>query len=160
MPPSVRGSPRRGHRRRKVNSFPRELPDFLEPRPGFGAVNHAPQKAQSLACIVAVLPNVVFSDLRVQAKKTVHAPGFGKYVSRVAKLRGFDDNSFLNVENVFVAKQVDPARQARELTIEERVVIRTPAVRCGDDPTVARLPVCQESSVRRTTRTTLLSTRS
>src|SRR6516165_3319142 len=45
----------------------------------------------------------------------------------MAKLRGFDDNSFLDVENVFLAKQVDPARPACELTIKEGVVIRTPA---------------------------------
>jgi hypothetical protein len=30
----------------------------------------------------------------------------------MAKLRGFDDNSFLDIENVFLTKQVDPARPA------------------------------------------------
>jgi len=97
---------------REVDSLAHELPDFLEPRPGTGAVNDAPQKAQVLGCIVAISPNVVLSDFGVQGKKTVHAPWFSKYISRVAKLRGFDDNSFLNVENLFLAKQVDPARPA------------------------------------------------
>jgi hypothetical protein len=27
----------------------------------------------------------------------------------MAKLRGFDDHGFLNVENVFIPKQIDPA---------------------------------------------------
>jgi hypothetical protein len=97
---------------REVDSLAHALSDFLEPRPGIAAVNHAPQKAQALGCIVAISPNVVLSDFGVQGKKTVHAPWFSKYISRVAKLRGFDDNSFLNVENLFLAKQVDPARPA------------------------------------------------
>ncbi len=45
----------------------------------------------------------------------------------MTELRGFDDNSFLNVEDVFVAKQINLARPTKELAIEERVIIRTPA---------------------------------
>jgi hypothetical protein len=56
---------------REVDSLAHALPDFLEPRPGFGAVNHAPQKAQLLGYIVAVSPNVVLGDLGVEGKKTV-----------------------------------------------------------------------------------------
>lgn len=59
-------------------------------------------------------------DLGVQSEKAIHNPGLGEDVSRVAQLRAFDDNSFLNVENVFIAKQTDPARPAGELAIEER----------------------------------------
>jgi|SRR6516162_922142 len=91
--------------RREVDFLAHALPDFLEPRPWIGAVNHAPQKAQALGYVVAISPNVVLSDLGVQGKKTVHTPGFSKYIGRVAKLRGFNDNSFLNVENVFLAKR-------------------------------------------------------
>ena len=75
-------------------------------------MNHAPQKAQPLGRIVAVPPDVVLRDLGVQSEKGIHAPGFGKDVSRVAKLRGFDNDGFLNVENVFLPKQIDPARAA------------------------------------------------
>jgi hypothetical protein len=38
-----------------------------------------------------------------------------------------DDNSPLGVENVLIAKQIDPARPPCELAIEERVIIRAPA---------------------------------
>ena len=99
---SVHNSLSRG---REVDSLAHALPDFLEPRPWIGAVNHAPQKAQVLGYIVEVSPNVDLGDLGVQGKKTVHTPGFSKYIGRVAKLRGFNDNSFLNVENVFLAKR-------------------------------------------------------
>ena len=67
-------------------------------------MNHAPQKGQPLGCIIAVSPDIVLRDLDVQSKKTVHAPGFGEDVRRVAELRGFDDYSFLNVENIFIPK--------------------------------------------------------
>ena len=67
-------------------------------------MNHAPQKAQPLGCVVAVPTDVVLRDLGVQSEKGIHAPGLGKDVSRVAELRGFDDNGFLNVENVFIPK--------------------------------------------------------
>ena len=109
MSASVHDSLSRG---REVDSLAHALPDFLEPSPGIGAVNHAPQKAQALGYVVAVSPNVVLGDLGVQGKKTVHAPGFGEDISCMAKLRGFDDNSFLDIENVFLTKQVDPARPA------------------------------------------------
>src|SRR5208283_2693657 len=112
---------------REVDSLADPLPDFLEPRPGVGTVNYAPQKAQALGCIVAVSPDVVLRDLGVQGKKGIHAPGLGKDVSRVAKLRGFDDHGFLHVENVFLPKQIDPACPACELAIEEWIIIRAPA---------------------------------
>ena len=75
-------------------------------------MNNAPQKAQPLGCIIAVTPNVILRDLGVQGKKAVHAPGFGEHVCGVAVLGNFDDNSFLHLEDVFVAKQIDPARPA------------------------------------------------
>src|SRR5271157_3543436 len=103
---SVHDSPPKGSR--KVDSLPYALPHFLEPRPGIGAMNHAAEKAQSLGCIVAVPPDVVLRDLGVQSEKGIHAPGLGEDVSRVAKLRGFDDDGFLNVENVLISKQIDP----------------------------------------------------
>ena len=91
---------------------PNAQPDFFEPRPGVGAVNRAPQKTQALGYLVAVSPNVVLGDLGAQGKKTVHARAFGEDISGMAKLRGFDNNGFLDVENAFLAKQVDPARPA------------------------------------------------
>jgi hypothetical protein len=66
-------------------------------------------------------------DLGVQSEKGIHAPRLGEDVSRVAKLRGFDDHGFLNVEDIFLPKQIDPACPACELAIEERVIIRAPA---------------------------------
>ena len=89
----------------EIDSLPRSLSQFLKPGLRIRAVYHASQIAQALGCIVAISPNVVLSDFGVQGKKTVHAPGFSKYIGRVAKLRGFNDNSFLNVENVFLAKR-------------------------------------------------------
>ena len=56
--------------------------------------------------MVAVSADVVLRDRRVQSEKAIHDPGFVENISGVAELRGFDD-SFLNVEDVFVAKQVD-----------------------------------------------------
>ena len=61
---SVHDSLSRG---REVDSLAHALPDFLEPHPGTGAVNHAPQKAQPLGCIIAVPPDVVLRDLGVQS---------------------------------------------------------------------------------------------
>src|SRR5271157_5945640 len=107
---SVHDSPPKG--RREVDSLSRALPDFLEPSSWIGAMNDAAQKAQALGCIVAVPPNVVLCDLGVQGEKGIQVPGFGKDVSRVAKLRGFDDHGFLNFENVFIPKKIDPARPA------------------------------------------------
>src|SRR5271165_4427548 len=85
------------------------LVDFLEPRSLIGAMNHTAQKAEPFGCIVAIPPNVVLRDLGVQGKKTVHTSRLGEDVSRVAKLRGFYDDGFLNVEDVFLPKQIDPA---------------------------------------------------
>src|SRR5271157_2913633 len=48
---------------RKVDSLAYALPQFLEPRSWIRAVNHAPQKAQSLSCIVAVPADVVLCGL-------------------------------------------------------------------------------------------------
>ena len=62
---SVRDSLRHG--RREVDPLTDALSDFLEPRLGIGAVNHAPQKAQPLGGVVAVSPDVVLSDLGVQS---------------------------------------------------------------------------------------------
>src|SRR5271167_2367818 len=93
----------------RVDSLPGALPDFLEPCSWIGAMNNPPQKAQPLGCIVAVSPDVVLRDLGVQSEKSIHASGLGEDVSRVAKLRGFDDDGFLNVEDVFLPKQIDPA---------------------------------------------------
>src|SRR5208283_296821 len=42
---------------RKVDSLAYPLPHFLEPRSWIRAMNHAPQKAQSLGGIVAVSPD-------------------------------------------------------------------------------------------------------
>src|SRR5271166_634856 len=117
--------------RRKVNPLPHALPDFPEPCSGTRAVNHAPQKAQPLGGVVAVSPNVVLGDPGVRGEKAVYAPRLGKHICRVAQLRGFDDNGLLNVEDIFVAKQVHSACPARKLAIEERIVVRTP-VDLGD----------------------------
>src|ERR1019366_895536 len=115
------------HGRCKINFLPYPLSDFLEPRSWIGAVDHPPQKAQALGCIVVVPTDVVLRGLGVQGKKGIHAPRLGEDVSRVAKLRGFDDHGFLNVEDIFLPKQIDPACPACELAIEERVIIRAPA---------------------------------
>ncbi len=88
----------------KVDRLPGALSDFLEPRSLIRAMNHAPQKAKPFGCIVAVSPDVVLRDLGVQGKKGIHVPRLGEDVSRVAKLRGFDDHGFLNVEDVFIPK--------------------------------------------------------
>src|SRR5271157_5644659 len=96
----------------KVDSLPCALSDFLEPGSRVGTVNHAAEKAQPFGCIIAVSPDVVLRDLGVQSEKGIQVPGFGKDVSRVAKLRGFDDHGFLNIEDVFIPKQIDPARPA------------------------------------------------
>src|SRR5208283_2172657 len=82
--------------------------------------------SEPLGCIIAVSPDVVLRDLGIQGEKGIQVPGLGKDVSRVAKLRGFDDHGFLNVEDVFIPKQIDPACPACELAIEERVIVRTP----------------------------------
>jgi len=96
----------------EVDLFTDALFDFLEPCSWIGAVNHAAQKAEPFGCIVAVPPDVVLRDLGVQSEKGIHAPRLGEDVSRVAKLRGFNDHGFLNVENVFIPKQIDSTRPA------------------------------------------------
>ena len=75
-------------------------------------MNNPPEKPQPLRCIIAVPPNVVLRDLGVKGKKAVHRPRFRENVRRVAQLRSFNDNRSLNVENVFVAKQIDPTGPA------------------------------------------------
>src|SRR5271166_5470975 len=95
--------------RREIDRLADALPDFLEPCSWIGAMNRPPQKAQPLGYIVAVPTDVVFRDLGVQSEKGIHASGFGEDVSRVAKLRSFHDNAFLNVENVLIPKKIDPA---------------------------------------------------
>src|SRR5271157_5717415 len=80
----------------KVDSLPDALPDFLEPRSRIGTVNHTPQKAQPFGGVIAVASDVVLRDLGVQSEKGLRAPRLGEDVSRVAKLRGFDDYAFLN----------------------------------------------------------------
>ena len=40
----------------------------------------------------------------------------------MAELRSFDNNSFLNIEDVFVAKQMDSACPACKLAAEERII--------------------------------------
>jgi len=72
-------------------------------------VNHTPQKAELFSGVVPVPSNVVLRGLGIQSEKAIHVPWIGKDVSRMAKLRGFDDNGFLNVENVFIPKQIDLA---------------------------------------------------
>src|SRR5271166_695294 len=117
--------------RRKVNPLPHALPDFPEPCSGTRAVNHAPQKAQPLGGVVAVSPDVVLRDLGIQGEKGIHASGPGEHVSRVAQLRGLHNDRLLNLENVFLPKQINPACPARKLAIAERIVVRTP-VDLGD----------------------------
>jgi uncharacterized protein YjbI with pentapeptide repeats len=51
-----------GDRGGQVVFVPNALPDLFEPGAGIGAVNHAPQKSQPLARVVAVAPDVVFAD--------------------------------------------------------------------------------------------------
>src|ERR1019366_790516 len=132
------------HARCEVDSLPDTLPDFLEPHSWVGAVNDAPQKAQLLGCIIAVSPNVVPRDLGVQGEKRIHIPRLGEDVSRVAKLRGFDDHGFLNVENVLLPKQIDPACPACELAIEERIIVGPPA-----DLATSKSPgICSSEHIR------------
>jgi hypothetical protein len=96
----------------KIYLLANSFSHFLEPRSGIAAMNDPLQKAQPLGNIVPIPPNVILRDLGVQGKKAVHAPGFGEHVCGVAVLGNFDDNSFLHLEDVFVAKQIDPARPA------------------------------------------------
>jgi len=114
----------------KVDSFTHALPDLPEPNSGIRTVNHAAEKAQPLGSIVAVAPDVILCDLGVQSEEAIHVPGLGEDVCSVAQLRGFDNDGFLNVENVFIPKQINPACPARDLAIEEWVIIRTPADLC------------------------------
>ena len=88
----------------KVDRLPGALSDFLEPRSWIGAMNYTPQESEPLGCIIAVSPDVVLRDLGIQGEKGIQVPALGKDVSRVAKLRGFDDHGFLNVEDVFIPK--------------------------------------------------------
>src|SRR5215472_8432386 len=88
---------------------------------------NAAQKTKPLGGIVAVSANVILRDLCILGKKAVHAPRFGEDIGCVAKLWGLDHDSILNVKDVFVAEQIDPACAAGELAIKERVVIGTPA---------------------------------
>ena len=113
-----------------LNPFTDAPPDFLEPGSWISTVNHSPQKAQTLCCVVSVLAHVVFCDPGVKSEEAVHAPGLGKYVRRVAKLRGFDDHGFLNIEDVFIPKQIHAACPAAELAIEEWIIIGAPADLC------------------------------
>ena len=96
------------HGRCEIDSLPRSLPEFLKPGFRIRAMNHPPQKTQPFGCIVAISSNVVLGDLGVEGKKAVHASGLAEDVSRVAQLRSFDDDGFLYIENVFVAKQIGP----------------------------------------------------
>jgi len=57
------------HGPRKVGLLTDSLPNLPESHLGIGAVNHAPQKSQSLRSIVAVPPHVVLRNLDVQARK-------------------------------------------------------------------------------------------
>ena len=61
--PLVRDSLRHG--RREVDSLTHALSHLLEPRSWIRAVNHAPQEAQPLGCIIAVPTDVVLRDLGV-----------------------------------------------------------------------------------------------
>ena len=122
---------RRG--RCKLNSLAHSLAKFLEPGSRIGAVNHATQKSQTLRCVVTVSADVIFRDPCVQDEEAVHAPGLREDVSRVTKLRGFDDDGSLNIEDVFIPKQISPA---------------CPAGRAGDrktDRNPARQLICATS---------------
>ena len=72
-------------------------------------MNHAAQEFEFLGCIVSVPADVVFRGRCIQGEKTFHAARLREDVSRVAKLRGFHDDGFLNFEYVFLPKQIDPA---------------------------------------------------
>ena len=85
----------------KIYLLANSFSHFLEPRSGIAAMNDPLQKAQPLGNIVPIPPNVI-----------LRGPGFGEHVCGVAVLGNFDDNSFLHLEDVFVAKQIDPARPA------------------------------------------------
>jgi len=101
-------------------------------------MNHASQKLKVLGCIVAVPPDVILCDLGVESKKAIHASGPGEDVCSMAQLRSFNHNRFLNVENVFGSKQIDPARSAGELVIEKQIIIRAPADLSDIEGPVAR----------------------
>src|ERR1039458_460633 len=93
----------------KVDRLPGALSDFLEPRSWIGAMNYTPQESEPLGCIIAVSPEVVLRDLGIQGEKGIQVPGLGEDLRCVSKLRGFYDDGFLDVENVFRPKQIDPA---------------------------------------------------
>jgi hypothetical protein len=69
----------------------------------------------------------IICRFRVPGKEIVHVPGSGKHVRGMAQLGCLYHNRFLEVENIFVAKQTNPSSAARELVVEEPVVVRTPA---------------------------------
>ena len=96
----------------KVDCLTHALPDLLEPNYRIRTVDHASQKSEPLGCILSVPPNIVLRDRCIEPKKTLDSPRLREDVSGVAKLRGFHNNGFLNVENVFLAKQIDPAGSA------------------------------------------------
>src|SRR6266852_705559 len=106
--------------------FPDALSDLFQPCSRVCAVNDASQESELRGDVVAVLSNVVFCSFGVLSKEALHAPWLCEYVSGVAQLRSLDDHCLFYIEDVFVAKQVDVAGMARELAIEERVVIGTP----------------------------------
>jgi len=62
----------------KVDSLSHALPNFLEPSSWISAMNHAPQKAQPLGCIIAVSPDIVLRDLGVQSEKGTRDIEYGR----------------------------------------------------------------------------------
>src|SRR5208283_4063728 len=53
----------------EVDSLPGALSDFLEPRSWIGTMNHAPQKAQPLGCIIGVSTTTAFLTSKMYSSR-------------------------------------------------------------------------------------------
>ena len=93
-------------------------------------MNHTAEKSQFFRCAIAIIPDIVLADPGVERKKAFHAAWLGKNISGVAELWGLHHNRLLKVENIFGPERIYLPGAARELAIEERVVVGTPADLC------------------------------
>jgi len=89
-------------------------------------VDDAPQESEPFADVVTVAPYVLLADLGVQGEEAFHTSGLRENVARVSWLRGLDHQRFLDFKNIFTAEQIDSPGAARELAVEERIVVWTP----------------------------------
>ena len=111
----------------EVGCFTDALSDFLKPHPWIGTMNRAAQESQLFGHVLAVVADVVFADPGVQGKKTPHAAGLGENIGGMTEFRGLNHDRLLQIEDVFGPEQIDLPGATRELAIEERVIVGTPA---------------------------------